>query len=481
MSKEELDELARIAAALNAPTKLIAKSEHIPELEKELEIARSLRVKAEKLVPAWKLNKDDTVDHCGKMPVFSFEQLQFSEFDQGEEGKLVFQYVWSTRNQAFHFLRCMHSAICNIYQNLCNVEMTLEHNLEMEKKGTTGEIGVENYLRRNLSCRIMNSVILPSVQAGENAPKTAETDLLVISHNGVYVCEIKNYGKAGQTLEIQPNGSIAKLDYYGRFLENMGSPTAQNQHHCAAVAKVLADAGLPQIPVYSVIIIANTEVNISNHSTHAVMDMYSFRDMVNKDFNGQTITEEEMQSVYAAITTRRMMERKFPIVAVSQIQTQVETALTQIECVAGKYKEWRSDSGAAFRNNISQANEIWLRAHPKLAINRKLWRRVKGTAGSWLIWGLMVWVSAYLDERGYETHFSYQMIAVLMFILENPTVGIGESRNMVAKNVYISNRESSLWVSVQNLLLLIIAIIRFTMPFWVYLIYLKFDIFPNWN
>lgn len=481
MDEAQLAQLGTLVDSLKAPTKLIAKSERIPELQKELEVARSLRAKAEALVPAWRMSIDDAAKKCGKMPDLSFEELQFFEYEKGEEKKFVSEYVEANRNRAFYFLRTVHTAINGIYQQLRDVEETLEYNLEMEQKGTAGEIGVENYLRRNLSCRIMNSVVLPSAQTGADAPKTAETDLLVISQHGVYVCEIKNYGKAGQTLDVQPNGSIAKLDYYGRFLENMGSPTVQNQHHCAAVAKVLADAGLPQVPVYSVIIIANTEVSISNHSRYAVMDMYAFRDMVNRRIEGLVLTEEEMQSVYAVIMAKRMTERKFPIVAVSPIRAQTEDALAQIERAAAEYGDWWRESSKVFQNSISKANAIWIKAHPKLAKNQKRWQRVKSTPRTSLLWLAMGIIAAILEERGVHVNISYTMIAVVAMFLCNPDFEFNRDKNKRAKRVYIAEEESSDWVSMQSFLLLVYLIIRFTMPIWLYFIYWKFNLFPNWN
>ena len=327
--------------------KFVAKSERIAFLEEELAIADALCEKADGVAKLWCGN----VNGSGKdkhYPTFSYETPNFCKFYTDGVGAEVFRRIRTVSEPATNYVKTMQATATMLAETLRVTKDGLEQELEVEKKGVSGETVVENYLRRTLSCRILSSVVLPAAGENANGPKTAETDLLVISSSGVFVCEIKNYGKAGQTLEIRPNGQVIKSDCNGRTLESMGSPFMQNERHVRAVCKILVDVGLGHVPVYPVVIIANTDVNVVNGSDYLVTNMYQFQEMVARGYQDIQCAIDVQEKVFAAIQKERMGERRFPIAAVSTVELLYMSTMEQLTVAHMDHGKWVHETQTAF-------------------------------------------------------------------------------------------------------------------------------------
>lgn len=369
-------QLKRIeAAARMKPQEIyVEKSERILALEREMAVTRELYGRVNGLSDAWSMKN---------WVKFARYQVPYVNCPQLESPKDVIDNILAGAEQEVNsFVARMHCAANDLCQMLTFAYNELEAALEAEKKGVAGENQVEEYLVRNLNCRVLSSVILPTFDTWENGPKTAETDLLVISEYGIYVCEVKNYGKAGQSLEIMPSGEIIKKDA-GRVMENMGSPFRQNARHCKAVENVLARAGMAGFPVYSAVIMANKEVKIVNNSQYQVFDMYSFCEHL-RNKKMAKITLEQCQAAFDVIQAKRMTERKFPIPAVSSVFEILRADLESFERGTQNKEALRKAMRDDVQKWIDNAGDRWAASHKRPFCIERMVGAMR-TASAWAI------------------------------------------------------------------------------------------------
>lgn len=376
------DQLQRVeAAARMKPQEIyVAKSERIATLEKELATTRDLYNRANALANTW-----DKQMWTQKWFKFNRYKVPYVNCPQLESPKEAIDSILADAEKQVNALASrMHCAANELRQMLTFVYNDLEAALEAEKKGVAGESRVEDYLVRNLNCRVLSGVILPAPDSWNGGPKTAETDLLVVSEYGVYVCEVKNYGKAGQSLEVMPSGEIIKKA--GTVLENMGSPFRQNARHCKAVESVLAGVGMADFPVYSAVIMANTDVQVLNNSQYQVFDMYSFCEHLSRKKVAR-FTMEQCQAAFSAIQAKRLAERSFPLFAVSSIAGELGEAL---ECF-----ERGTENGDALCKATQEAIDAWSDdAGAKWASTHKRPFRIERMVGAMRTasaWAIAVW------------------------------------------------------------------------------------------
>lgn len=359
----------------------VEKSERILALEKELATARNLYARANAIADAWDMK------NWGKFPRF---KVPYVHCPQLESPKSAIDSILADAEQDVNsFVARMHCAAKDLRQMVTFAYNELDAALDAEKKGVAGENQVEDYLIRNLNCRILSSVILPTFDNWGSGPKTAETDLLVISEHGIYVCEVKNYGKVGQTLEVAPNGEMIKKDA-GRVVENMGSPFQQNARHCKAVENVLTSAGMVGIPVYSAVIMANTDVKIVNNSQYQVFDMYSFCEHISGK-KMVKLTMPQCQAAFDVIQSKRMTERKFPIPAVSSVFNALKVELECLEQGTEEKESLRKAMQEDVRQWIDDSGARWAAVHKRpFRIERMV--SVMMTAS---VWAIAVWTAVF--------------------------------------------------------------------------------------
>lgn len=71
-------------------------------------------------------------------------------------------------------------------------------NLRIIKKKLILEENISRALQRsNGHFTYLENIV---ISAYEESVKTSETDVYIISSKGIFVCEVKNYGKSGETL-----------------------------------------------------------------------------------------------------------------------------------------------------------------------------------------------------------------------------------------------------------------------------------------
>lgn len=326
------EQVATIQRAINMKpkTKYVLKSQRVAEIEREQQMLAGLKRK---------ISKVDLL-HTDKCFDISFEE-RFLENDilpksdkfhkdggnQIVKDKLE-EHCKARKQQGAFVLQAQKALVDSIEDLRCE----LERLWQIEQKGTAGEDAVEQYLQKFLRCRFITNVILPSAEHGKDAPKTAETDMLIFSPRGIYVCEVKNYGKAGQTLKIGNDGSIGKFDYNGQYLEDLGNPYSQNHLHCRAVEAALQKAGIMDIPIFSVFVIANSDVRCENRSRYWAGDKYQLASLIYKTEQAPLFSDETLETAFQAIQAVRMGERKFPV---PTIEEEYQTLCQAVDILCG--------------------------------------------------------------------------------------------------------------------------------------------------
>ena len=156
-------------------------------------------------------------------------------------------------------------AAYNSYETLLEES---EKNMLIAQKGKAGEEQVSRVLQQ---CRgrffYLENVVIPVY--GEKG-KTSETDVYIINSKGVFVCEVKNYGRSGQTLVI-PNTGDWEIYEGDKFLKSKPSAFVQNERHCNATSAFIKEHLGKEVPIIPVVIIANDEVIIDRHTQNAVI------------------------------------------------------------------------------------------------------------------------------------------------------------------------------------------------------------------
>lgn len=363
------------AFSQSAQTRFVPKSARTTELQKELDLIGKLLEKADTIAVGYDSNterwaradlwKSLNIKYDKPMMKASKASMDgpdvFREFEKDGTWDMVKSCVASVYNSVYDYDKRLLDALNGMRNTLRAAKKAILLEMDVEAKGLEGEELVENYLLRTCKCPIMSGVILPAANRVGSGAKTAETDLLIIAPQGIYVCEVKNYGKAGQTLEVQPNGEIFKLDQYGRFLENMGSPFAQNSHHCAAIARVLENAGISGVPIYSVTVISNKDVAIRNLSAYWCLDMYQLSNDVNNRQAEHMISNQELSQIMQMFQNQRLGERQFPIPTIVPVAGEMNNAMELLKQTVEKHVRWGFCTNDDINEWITKVKRTWLR------------------------------------------------------------------------------------------------------------------------
>lgn len=366
LSEAQLSQI-EATAKLQPQTKFVARSERMSVMQAELERVNGQLNAATKMAEFWCGKGKPARKGDRRMPKFELQDVYAKEYEDDGTGPAVRECLDAAVANAAECIDRMANAAAAMNDTLLEGKEYLERSIEAEVKGQAGEDKVMDYIFRKLTCPVLSGVILPGVQENENSPKTAETDLLVIAASGVYVCEVKNYGKAGQTLEVQQNGHIIKRDYYGNVLDDMGSPFEQNARHRNAVQKVLLDAGLGHLPIYPVVIIGNTDVTVNNQSDYIITDMYGFCNIVEKHIASGTHSADSLRAAQEAIQAKRMGERKFPITVLGSEIDKFEVATNMLATAMQQHEEWIQETDSSVNAWMEEVNVEWWKSHRRVA------------------------------------------------------------------------------------------------------------------
>lgn len=221
-------------------------------------------------------------------------------------------------------------------------ELAKEQTIELGgiEKGELGEQRISDALamyRRKYLYR--ENVLIPADGVGR---ETSETDVYIVTPKGVCVCEVKNWGKRGQTITISKDGQWTITNEHGA-VASKHSPIEQNNSHCLATEQFLEDQGLPSIRMIPIIFIANNEVTINNQSSNAIMRISELYNYLNDLNTPETVSREQQEQIIEAFDDCKNLvsERAFEIYSISEEE---EAIKKYVDTICEYYKDeivWR--------------------------------------------------------------------------------------------------------------------------------------------
>lgn len=202
------------------------------------------------------------------------------------------------RNQAFNVIR----------ESLSKATMEAI----LTKKGYDGE----RYVANTLSLYKDNYIILNNIRV-ELEGKSSESDFVIICDKGIFVIEVKNHGNANSSIEISSDGRWV-MNKNGRK-EVKDNVSAQNNRHCAInqslINKALKENGYDgeYIKCKSIIVIANDNVEIKNHSMNTVLrtsEIITYIENLNSEYELPKDLQEEIKGI---LLTNNLPAKKYPV------------------------------------------------------------------------------------------------------------------------------------------------------------------------
>lgn len=185
------------------------------------------------------------------------------------------------------------------------------------KKGSDGEKKVDEHLDLYSDTLINMSNIRLEL---ENT--SIETDNVIITNKGIFLVEVKNYGKEGETIEISKDGKWKR--YYSNnknVQKEIKNIQEQHNRHIGIMQRFinnkLKEKGLitEYIEFEPIIVIANDDVEIINDSTYAIMRTSNIHDYIRKFRSEITLSKEVQNEIYEILNANKKEAKSYPIIS----------------------------------------------------------------------------------------------------------------------------------------------------------------------
>lgn len=124
------------------------------------------------------------------------------------------------------------------------------------------------------------------------------------------MCEVKNYGRSGQTLIIPDTGDW-EICERNRFIKSKPSAFVQNERHCNATSAFIKEHLGKEVPIIPVVIIANDEVEINRQTQNAVIRANEIGDFV--ESWQDAVDYETQKQIVQAFEENKLDANDFPV------------------------------------------------------------------------------------------------------------------------------------------------------------------------
>lgn len=195
---------------------------------------------------------------------------------------------------------------------------------EIMKAGLKGEYAVQQILDMHAGAFIVMHDLRLEFPGNDSKMESVETDTLVLSPNGIFAIETKNYGESGRYKIIVTGDGNWYKEYPARYAdeepkrERMANPFAQNDRHIAFLERFInevlgRDMGT-WAHVQNIICIANDEVTLENDPS-AKQTLTRTSNLYNQLTHDKTqkFTVDELNKVKAAFEARSLPGKKYPL------------------------------------------------------------------------------------------------------------------------------------------------------------------------
>ena len=213
-----------------------------------------------------------------------------------------------------------------VYNNFENLYEETSGNLGSIIKGVSGEEHISKALaRKNGNYTYLENVVIP---AYDEEGETSETDVYIVSSKGIFVCEVKNYGRQGDTLHLYDDGMWPITDERGAVIQKKKNAFYQNKRHCNATKSFIKEHLGIEVPIIPVFIIGNDYVELDVHSNEIVIRAREIDEMV-ASFN-DVIDKETQIKIVRAFEDNKLDIVKYP----------AEVNADRARYISGLFKEY---------------------------------------------------------------------------------------------------------------------------------------------
>ncbi len=272
-----------------------------------------------------------------------------------------------------------------LYGKIDEMENILSKEIKGRDKGEEGEERISEALNMYRNKYIIReNILLPAQSIGRDS---SETDLYIITPKGVCVCEIKNYGKKGETLKISRDGMWSVVKSGRRESVKKDSPVEQNASHCLATEQWLEENGLPGIKMIPIIFIANNEVKVENDSPNAIMRVSELYNYINALNLPEVISKEKQQHIADVLEkgNEKVTERKFEALSFSGCKQQISNYIDDLLSLKQDEYNWKK----AVYDKVSKKNNKIDKGTNRAAMILKLVVALYGISLAIIEWNLI--------------------------------------------------------------------------------------------
>ena len=235
------------------------------------------------------------------------------------------------------------------YNELVKYREEIEVHLGITVKGDIGEQNVAECLEDSkYKDGVIHNVVL---DVSDEGGKTNEIDTYVITTKGIFVLEVKNYGKAGRTLVITDDDKWDLLDSKTkRAVKQEKNPAYQNKRHTNATLVKIREWLGKEVPIFPLVVIGNNAVKLERRSSMEVSQIYNLVAYIENIKGPDVFTQEEIADLkrrfeqadigsneFVAKSYREqvyhimgIMERIYPYLGLNQVTKEVFYRLLQI-------------------------------------------------------------------------------------------------------------------------------------------------------
>lgn len=248
-------------------------------------------------------------------PLFGCQLPQIHIVDGGDKSN-----PWATYVEKF--INHEYKAECSDYFTSCFCNIIKFY--EAEYFGIKAGIDGENYVRRVLDMHDGEFFALYDVRlefpGDDGKNESVETDVLVLSPNGLFALEIKNYGSSGSyKIVVTQDGQWYK-EFKGAKgkRESIPNPVAQNDRHIAFLGKFINDLlgrnMMNRVEIENVIVLANdnVETDISPKAALTITRPGNVYNCIAAN-KTQRFSMEELTKIKTEIEKRMLPPQAFPL------------------------------------------------------------------------------------------------------------------------------------------------------------------------
>ena len=212
-------------------------------------------------------------------------------------------------------------------------------------KGIKGESQALDSLKSvMLKYPVLNNVRLEAEEKEKTFIYSAESDIIIVTDKAVFLVEIKNYGKKGETIHISADGRWEICGRYQNNRRSLKNPYKQITDHIFLINKFFETKGINfDLPIIPVIAIANENVDIKLDNRAESFAHILRTEMIGTfvlkylNENSALINEEQMTKIKNVLVTENLPPKKYKVIDYCQNVTDVCKAMAKL------LKYWQED------------------------------------------------------------------------------------------------------------------------------------------